>query len=429
MEPTAPQAPVTTGSITGPGVVSPDLGALTPALSPTERIPPDLALEVPERGTALCLSGGGYRAALFHLGTLWRLNEAGWLKRLDRVSSVSGGSITAGALALAWDRLGFDDRGVGVRFEELVAAPLHRLCSHTVDLGAVLRGVLLPGTVGDRVEWAYRKHVFGAATLQDLPRWPMFVINASNVQTGALWRFTRYYMADYRVGKIDAPATPIAKAVAASSAFPPVLSPVRLELEESDYEPLPPPGPGVWVPDLRQGRYMTDVVLTDGGVYDNLGLETAWKKYSRVLVSDAGGGLEPEESPKSNWPQHSYRVLNLIDGQVRALRKRQVNGSFALGTRLREAGADMDDRLIRYVTREGAYWSIRGTLEGYGEGEALPFPPAESETLAGIPTRLKKLDERTRQGLVNWGYAACDARMRRYVDKKLPQGRYPYPAG
>ena len=58
-------------------------------------------------GIALCLSGGGYRAMLFHLGSLWRLNELGFLPRLDRVSSVSGGSITAGALGtrLATPRL------------------------------------------------------------------------------------------------------------------------------------------------------------------------------------------------------------------------------------------------------------------------------------------------------------------------------------
>src|SRR5215470_5372477 len=54
----------------------------------------------PQPCVALCLSGGGYRAMLFHVGVLWRLNELGWLARLDRVSSVSGGSITAGVLAL-----------------------------------------------------------------------------------------------------------------------------------------------------------------------------------------------------------------------------------------------------------------------------------------------------------------------------------------
>ena len=49
------------------------------------------------RNLALCLSGGGYRAMLFHVGMLWRLNEVGLLSQMDRISSVSGGSIAAGA--------------------------------------------------------------------------------------------------------------------------------------------------------------------------------------------------------------------------------------------------------------------------------------------------------------------------------------------
>ena len=71
---------------------------------------PDRALEP---GIALCLSGGGYRAMLFHLGALWRLNHLGFLPRIARISSVSGGSITAGVLGMAWSRLGLDASGVG----------------------------------------------------------------------------------------------------------------------------------------------------------------------------------------------------------------------------------------------------------------------------------------------------------------------------
>jgi predicted acylesterase/phospholipase RssA len=43
----------------------------------------------PRDGIALALSGGGYRAMLFHTGALIRLNELGLLKQLTRVSSVS----------------------------------------------------------------------------------------------------------------------------------------------------------------------------------------------------------------------------------------------------------------------------------------------------------------------------------------------------
>ena len=54
-----------------------------------------------EEGIALYLSGGGYRAMLFHLGAIIRLNELGHLKKIARVASVSAGSITAALLGLA----------------------------------------------------------------------------------------------------------------------------------------------------------------------------------------------------------------------------------------------------------------------------------------------------------------------------------------
>lgn len=71
----------------------------------------------------LCLSGGGYRAMLFHLGALWRLNEAGILRYTARISSVSGGSITAGVLGVSCRRLMFDERDVAKNFCEVVVDP------------------------------------------------------------------------------------------------------------------------------------------------------------------------------------------------------------------------------------------------------------------------------------------------------------------
>ena len=74
------------------------------ALHPVHDQPDDP--KQPTDGIALCLSGGGYRAMLFHLGSLWRLNELHYLKKLNRVSSVSGGSITSGVLATELDQAG-----------------------------------------------------------------------------------------------------------------------------------------------------------------------------------------------------------------------------------------------------------------------------------------------------------------------------------
>ena len=361
----------------------------------------------PLAGTALCLSGGGYRAMLFHLGALWRLNEFGYVKSLSSVSSVSGGSIAAGMLGLKWSSLGFDAGGVAQSFVAEVVQPIRALASRTIDEGSILGGIFAPGSVAEKVADAYRKYLFGDATLQDLPEEPpRFVINATSVQSGALFRFTRPFAADYRVGRISDPRISLAVAVAASSAFPPVLSPLKIEMEVSDWDPAS----GLESEDLHIEPYLTEVVLTDGGVYDNLGLETAWKKYGTVLVSDGGGKIRPEPDPKTDWARHAIRINDIIDNQVRSLRKRQVIGSLAVGD------------------RSGAYWGIRSHLADYGTAGVLPCPPERTIELADLKTRLKRIDNTTQERVINWGYAVCDAAIRRWVDPRLPAPEgFPYP--
>ena len=361
----------------------------------------------PEPGIALCLSGGGYRAMLFHLGALWRLNEWGYLRKLARISSVSGGSITAAVLGLKWDRLAFDAQGVAREFDAAVVQPIRTLAGKTIDEAAIVGGIFLPASIADKVADAYRKHLFGNATLQTLPADPpRFVINATNVQSGVLWRFSRPYMADYRVGVVRNPTVELAVAVAASSAFPPVLSPLRLELDAAAYEPPS----GLPSEDLHREPFMSDVVLTDGGVYDNLGLETAWKRYQTILVSDGGGKMQAEPEPKSDWVRHALRINDLIDNQVRSRRKRQVVGSFVS------------------KDRQGTYWGIRSHVADYGLADPLPCPPDKILVLANTKTRLKRTDTLLQERLINWGYAICDTAMRRWVDSALakPTG-FPFP--
>ena len=375
--------------------------------APVETIPTDKADNRPKPGTALCLSGGGYRAMVFHVGVLWRLYEADLLKTLHRVSSVSGGSITAAVLALAWDKLAkANGRPRGV-FEAEVVAPIRGLADETIDAESIIFGMILPGRISDRVAASYDEHLFHGKTLQDLPDEPRFVINATNVQSGALWRFMKPYMADYRVGTVDKPTISLAQAVAASSAFPPVLSPFEMRLDPRTVQPKD----GA---DLNRKPFTSKVVLTDGGVYDNLGLETAWKNYDTILVSDGGGQLAPEEEPKSDWAQHSYRVLNLIDNQVRSLRKRQVIESFK--AKVGEANH-----------RKGAYWGIRTDIASYGLGDALRCPIDRTMALAETPTRLKRMDDTLQERLINWGYAVCDAALRKHVDPAIAKpGGFPY---
>ena len=364
------------------------------------------SLDQPQPGIALCLSGGGYRAMLFHLGSLWRLAELGYLKKLTRISSVSGGSITAAVLGLKWSALGFDTSGVPANFNTAVVGPVRNLAGKTIDEGAILGGLFTPGSIADKVTEAYRKHLFGAATLQDLPADPpRFVINATNVQTGALFRFSRPFIADYRLGTIANPRLELAVAVAASSAFPPVLSPLRIEFDKSQWTAT-----GLPHEDLHREPFLTDVVLTDGGVYDNLGLETAWKKYQTILVSNGGGKMAPEAEPKGDWARHAIRINDVIDNQVRSLRARQVIGSF-------KAGA-----------RKGTYWGVRTNIGDYSLADPLPCPYLKTTELAGVKTRLKRLESDVQERLINWGYAVCDAAMRKHVEPAAarPAG-FPYP--
>lgn len=352
-------------------------------------------------GSGLCLSGGGYRAMLFHLGVLWRLNEAGRLPAFDRISSVSGGSITAAVLGLSWSDLDFDDAGVATRFPERVVEPVRELARHALDISSVLSGLVGIGSIAEKVAGAYRRFLFADATLQDLPVAPRFIVNATNMGSGALVRFERGQIADWRVGRIDAPQISLATAVACSSAFPPVLSPYRLDTTRAQW--VTEEGNDLAVPEQRD-----QLVLSDGGVYDNLGLETVWKRCATVLVSDAGGQMEPDADPNIDWPRHMLRVLKVIDNQVRSLRKRQVIDGF------------------ERKDRDGLYLGIRSHVADYGLADPIEVPPERALELAAIPTRLDALGDALQERLVNWGYAICDTGLRAHLGERH-RGTLPYP--
>lgn len=356
-----------------------------------------------EDGIAVALSGGGYRAMLFHLGTLWRLADAGLLRQAARISSVSGGSITAGMLARAWNNIDWDDPR---SFEHHVAKPIRQLASRTIDIPAVVLGLLCGARPGIWTARAYRKHLYGQATLQDLPDYPRFVINATNVENGALWRFSKPYMGDWKTGRTANPEVLLAQAVAASAAFPPLLSPVQLRFGG----PVIPDRPDAAPVELP----LRTINLADGGVYDNLGLETVWKRYRTLFVSDGGGALKQQENPSRFWPLEAYRALNIIMSQVRALRVRQLVASF-------ENDAASDDH------RFGTYMGIEATMTQDQAG-VLYCSPAVIQAMGATPTALRAMPVLHQEQLVNWGYAICDVRLRTDYDTQLPRpGGFPYP--
>lgn len=251
-------------------------------------VPPDLAAPLAasntrdgaarlEDGVAIALSAGGFRAMLLHVGVLWRLFDLDLLRAAERIWSVSGGSITVGVLALTWPRLDWSRRAC---FDEHVVQPLRAFASRTIAVPAEASGLVVPGGVASSMAGAYGRHLFGDATLQDLPVTPGFVINATNLGNGRLWRFSRSYLGDWETGRIVDPDLALERAVAASSGFPPFLSPVNLQVGPARLVDRNPADPSTGV-----------VSLTDGGVYDNLGLETVWKRYRTLFVSNGGNAF------------------------------------------------------------------------------------------------------------------------------------------
>jgi NTE family protein len=277
----------------------------------------------------LALSGGGSRAIAFHLGCLRALNRLGLLDRVAILSTVSGGSVigayfhahsdefpafeakirellgqglvapmrrklfsTLGIrVAAAFVVIGLvalgvaliktliklarlvTPRALAVHFERLdIKSPLHRFASRTTLLEAALDDLLFRG-----------------ASLNDLSAQPHLVINTTELRTGSAFRFGTMESGSWRWGKLHRNHVSVAHAVAASAAYP-------LFLPAFD-ETLTFEKDGT----LSDSR----VVLTDGGIYDNLGLGCLWPDRSpdvslnvvpidTIICCSAGYGLRQE---------------------------------------------------------------------------------------------------------------------------------------
>ena len=338
-----------------------------------------------ESGIALALSGGGFRAMLFHAGALLRLNELGVLPRVARISSVSGGSIAGGYLACIWNELkSSGSSGAFDQFKQKYVEPILGFSREKIDVEDALTGLLPWTSASEQVAKSYDK-LFRNVTLQNIPDQPQFVFCATNLQTGVLWRFSKPYAGDYVVGRLDRPNQPLSQVVAASSAFPPFLSPSVLTFPEGSFTDWPQSVAGVGKP-VDPTPYRARVLLSDGGVYDNLGLEAVVKRYMTVLASDGGAPFVRSADVATDWLRQLQRVVDVIDNQVRALRLRDLIARFKGAASL---SSDQTDAVARF----GAYWGIDTDPAKVVPAAALPCSAASVNQLAHLGTRLSDLGE------------------------------------
>lgn len=367
----------------------------------------------------IALSGGGFRASLFHLGVLQRIAELGWLPRVDAVSGVSGGSIIAAFAALRWAEM-LGAGGDSDAFQKHIAVPFIEAITTRSFIRdwmtrAALQGVLRvfdstysrTAALGDVLSERLYEH----KSCANLPEAPYTILNATSLISVRAWRFTRHGLGDSRVGYADwdsGPALSVGHAVAASAAFPPVFSPVRIDSGAYDFNGTRYRDAPVALPDT--------IALTDGGIYENLGTEVLTKRTPLpggtlleipefLLVSDGGYPphyqFEARRIPGLASLALMWRANTIALEQVSALRRRMLVNMFehqrpsgllvALGSNIDRLPADGADRYRELV------------------GDAICPPTCVVERVQRVRTHLNRFSRGEAEALMYHGYILTDA--------------------
>lgn len=234
---------------------------------------------------AICLSGGGLRATLFHLGVIRALRrcEMNGQRAIDSVAeiySVSGGSILAAHMILHWDRYAGRDEAGFAEAEAQILTFVQRNIRDRVLRRAALTALPLMlwrqvtrRPFSGRAYWLRREYdaLLDKATIGDTvrPAGPTLHILSTSFRTGQLCSFSG---SNFEIERRDdeplatgANHIPLSFAVAASSAFPPMFPPLVVT-DEILANPF-------------DDAFLNPILLSDGGVYDNLGIE----KFRRIM--------------------------------------------------------------------------------------------------------------------------------------------------
>ena len=277
----------------------------------------------------LSLSGGGIRAAVFHLGLLQRLARSGQLEDIKFLSTVSGGSL---AIALiytlndgAWPDSNTYLNEVSPKLRQLLTTvhlqrSLYFRCIYKFWKVPFARANLMAETIRDK--WGVN------LSLKDLPDTPRWLINTTCYETGKNWRFDKKRMGDYQFGYVNNPDYDVADAIAASAALPILIGPFELNTSKYKWHKFGPHRDN----DFISIEPMLDQVhLWDGGIYENLGMEGLYKigdgpreGIDFLIISDAGSPLGIKRSRLAAY----LRLIYIGMSQTRALRSRVVINHF-----------------------------------------------------------------------------------------------------
>ncbi|MGB9376394.1 MAG: patatin-like phospholipase family protein [Mycobacteriales bacterium] len=356
-------------------------------------------------GIALCLSGGGYRSALFHLGVLRRLDELGTLTRVDTVSAVSGGSLLAAFLADLAPVWPADGRLP--EFDSKVAPALRSFTKKNIRTMWVLRRAA-PWNWGDStvaVEGLVRRYEdITSLHLAELPANPRYIFSATDLSWGVNWVSERARVGSYPAGYVQSSEWSVARAVAASSCFPPAFEPMPVNLAPEQFH-------GGHERRERRAALIAKLRLADGGLYDNLGLEPVWKDHSVLLVSD--GGATFDAAAVEGTFKTVGRYLAVQSRQASALRKRWLIAGF------------------KKEVMRGVYLGIGSTTTSFAVGAPGYSDDLVDEIISEVRTDLDFFSDAEAEVLQNHGYMLADVAMRSHgqawIDSGVPPLNVPFP--
>jgi len=284
-------------------------------------------MEKEGKNIGIALSGGGIRATVFHLGVLKWLAEKGQMESITKISTVSGGSLSIGLIYAHNDQRWPSSEEF---LKEVLPKVRRVLLTEDIQLKALWKLVLSPW------RWKQKVHVLADTMAQhwgirgvmtDLGKEPQWYVNCTTFETGKRFRFCQEDMGDYKMGYSKKPKIPVAEAMAASAGFPVLVGPYRLNTEHYVWE-KPRFEDSDW--DIKDNKY---VHLWDGGVYDNLGLESVFKieeggtlrkGIDHLIVSNAFAGNGYVKRKSDLAVKNLRRLLDIATDQVGALRTRSV---------------------------------------------------------------------------------------------------------
>ncbi|MBZ5639977.1 MAG: patatin-like phospholipase family protein [Acidobacteriia bacterium] len=365
----------------------------------------------------LALSGGGFRASIFHLGVMRRLEELGIMKDVDVVSCVSGGSILGAYYAREMERRLREvqrwlwrDTATRMRIFEGIAADFLRAVDHNLRTRALvftpfyhpvtfLKTLLLTafraGARSELIQREYDRWFYDGDTIDQLPSvppgtspaprpvltGPKVILNTTSLLTGERVSFSREPNSGIGgMRRSNRNSLPLSRVVGASSGVPVLFPPTPI------YGDL----------------------LVDGGVADNQGIEALLdpKTYQPVdpalnpilLVSDASGQMEAVHRMDTGASDVFFRVNSVLQFQVRS----------KLIDRLVQWQADVPD------TRFFAFTHLYMNLKDRGIDFRLPAELIPAT--ARLRTDLDQFSPFERDALMYHGYTLIDAQIRRYCE-------------